>query len=144
MKSDASSLIASSTPSRRITGCWSNSFPHEIICFISELAMFPPEARCAVSIIERVNDLTPYPKTRRLVISLDERDSSRPVSEEYLPMSSMNFSSTSAKKVSLCHNVSSASIPTSSISVICFLRLTSRYLFSKSPVSLLAYPFRPE
>ena len=69
----------------------------------------------AVSIIDKVNDFTPYPKRRKLRISVANSRSARSSSWTYGSIRSVNRCWVIEKIDSLCHSVSSPSKATSSI-----------------------------
>src|SRR3954453_5231770 len=75
----------------------------------------PCESSIAVSIIDSVNDFTPYPNSRRFRISVANNRSSRSPSSTYGSISSAKFACVIEKIPSLCHRVSSPSNATSSI-----------------------------
>src|SRR4051812_16752024 len=86
-----------------------------MIDWISCAATRPCESSIAVSIIDSVNDLTPYPNSRRFRISVANNRSSRSPSSTYGSISSAKFACVIEKIPSLCHSVSSPSNATSSI-----------------------------
>src|SRR4051812_29569757 len=86
-----------------------------MIDWISCAVTRPCESSIAVSIIDSVNDFTPYPNSRRFRISVANNRSSRSPSSTYGSISSAKFACVMEKIPSLCHSVSSPSNATSSI-----------------------------